>query len=102
MELTCPACNKAGQTGAACQRCGCELSRLQSIAMAAAMRLEAALAALEACDWLSALDEATASWGLHRSPAAARVAFLAAAAGADHRRALSWRERALSAGAGQH
>ena len=93
MPLTCPACNKAGQTAAACQRCGCDLSRLHSIAAAAAGRYAAARRALEESDWSAALTRATESWRLRHSPAAAQLAFLAAAARGDGAATLRWHRR---------
>lgn len=97
MELTCPACNKAAQSGDACARCGGELAPLRSLATAAALRLEAALAALEECDWPAATHHAQDSWKLRHSPAAARVAFLAAAAAGDASGARRWRALAQAA-----
>ncbi len=93
MLLTCPACNKAGQADAACQRCGCDLSRLHATAAAAAVRLAAARTALEDSDWSAALTRAADSWRLRHSPAAAQLAFLAAAAGGDGAATLRWHRR---------
>ena len=64
MPITCPACNKAGQTDAACQRCGCELTHLHEIVAAAATRLARAHAALTNRDWSGALADAEGSWDL--------------------------------------
>jgi hypothetical protein len=96
VPLTCPACNKAGQTDAACQRCGCDLSRLHTIAAAAAGRYAAARRALEDSDWSAALTRATESWRLRHSPAAAQLAFLAAAAGGNGAATLRWQTRAAA------
>ena len=94
MTLVCPACNKANQAAAACERCGCELSRLHEIANAAESRLAAATTALATRDWPGALAEAERSWRLLRCGESARVAFLAAAAAGEGARALRWRDRA--------
>lgn len=96
MSLTCPACNKAAQAEAACVRCGCDLSRLRAVLVAAASRLDAARVSLAARDWPGALADAQRSWRLHHTPEAARVAFCAAAAAGDTARAIAWHERAGS------
>ena len=93
MFLTCPACNKAGQTEAACARCGCDLSRLHTVLEAAASRLAAARASLEERDWPGALAHAERSWHLCHTVEAARVAFLAAAVTGNSTRALAWHRR---------
>jgi hypothetical protein len=94
MAIACPACNKAGQTDAACQRCGCDLTRLHGIVAAAATRLAGAAAALEHRDWPGALAEAERSWRLLHTAESAQLAWVAAAACGDTARALRWRERA--------
>ena len=94
MAITCPACNKAGQTDATCQRCGCDLARLHEIVDAAAGRLVRAHAALAARDWRGALAEAECSWGLLHTAESAQLAWVAAAAAGDTPRALRWRGRA--------
>ncbi len=93
MAIVCPACNKANQTEAACQRCGCDLSRLHEIVEAAASRLGAARAALTDGDWPGALKHAERSWRLCHTVESARVAFLAAGAARDTSSALRWHER---------
>jgi hypothetical protein len=100
VPLTCPACNKAGQTEAACQRCGCDLSRLHTISATAAVRLEDARAALEEFDWSAAQARAAESWRLRHSPEAARLAFLAAVGSGETAATLRWRRRALAATGG--
>ncbi|MGH7946826.1 MAG: hypothetical protein ACREF9_17750 [Opitutaceae bacterium] len=100
MAIVCPACNKAGQAEAVCQRCGCDLSQLHAIVAAAASRLSAAAASLAGCDWPGALVQAERSWRLCHTPASAQVAFLAASAAGAAARALRWRERASAAESG--
>jgi hypothetical protein len=94
MEVTCPACNKGGQTQTACARCGCDLTGLRTVAEAASAAMSAARAALRRTDWSGALDQAEASWQLLHQPNAARLAFLAAAVLRDTAAALRWRRRA--------
>ena len=95
MPIACPACNKANQTEAACQRCGCDLARLHEIRAAAVACLGGATAALTHCDWPAALSAAAHSWRLRHTVESARIAFLAAAAAGDAARALRWRQRAI-------
>jgi len=97
MPLVCPACNKAGQTAATCQRCGCDLSRLHAILKAAASLLRAAVASLANGNRREALTLAQRSWRLHHNSASAQVAFLAAAGVGDTPQALRWREPAAAA-----
>lgn len=94
MPITCPACNKANQSAAACQRCACDLSQLLRIDEAAAERLGAARAAMADGDWAGALARAERSWRLRNCPETASVAFLAAVGAGDTLRALRWRRRA--------
>ena len=94
MPITCPACNKASQSGAACQRCGCDLARLHEIVAAATTHLAGAAAALAARAWSAALAAAGRSWRLRHTAESARIAFLAAAATGDTARAMRWRDRA--------
>ena len=93
MALTCPACNKVGQTEAACARCGGDLSRLHAVLKAAASHLRVAQASLAERDWPGALAHAEQAWRLCHTVEAARVAFLAAAASGNSRPALAWRQR---------
>jgi hypothetical protein len=95
MAIACPACKKADQTETACQRCGCDLTRLHDIVVAAGKRLGAAHTALECRDWAGALTQATRSWRLLHTAESAQVAFLAAAASGESASALRWRERAV-------
>ena len=90
MEIKCPACNKANPHEAVCTRCGCDLLRLRETLQAAAAALGQAQAALHAADWEQALAWARKSWDLRHTPAAARVAFLAAAALGQTAPALGW------------
>jgi hypothetical protein len=94
--IVCPACNKANQTGDACQRCGCDLTQLHEIAAAAVTRLGAARTALAGRDWSTAVMEAERSWRLLHTGESAQLAFLAAAARGDGTLALRWRERAAA------
>ena len=93
MEITCPACNKDGQTEAACSRCGCDLSRLATVLDAAAAALSSARAAFHRLDWSEALRQAEISWQLLHAADPARLAFLAAAGLGDTPAALRWRQR---------
>jgi len=93
MVITCPACNKANQTEAVCQRCGCDLSRLHTIVEFAASRLNAAVTSLAVRDLPEALAQAERSWRLYHTAASARVAFMASAAMGETQRTLRWRER---------
>lgn len=93
MPLTCPACNKAGQTEAACSRCGCDLSRLHVVARSADARLARARMALADLDWATAHAEALAAWRLRHSAAAAEINVLACAAQGRFATAQIWRER---------
>ena len=94
MPITCPTCSKASQSGAVCQRCGCDLARLHQIVEAAATHLDGAAAALAERDWSTALTAARSSWRLRHTAESARIIFLAAAATGDTARALHWRQRA--------
>lgn len=95
MPITCPACNKANQSAAVCQRCACDLSQLQRIDEAATERLGAARAAMAVRDWPGALARAERSWRLRNGPESARVAFVAAVGAGDTLRALRWRRRSV-------
>jgi len=97
MPINCPACGKAGQTEPACQRCGCDLSRLHEIAGAAGARQLAAHRSLANGDWADALRQAEQSWRLCHSAESAQLAFLAAAAVGETACALRWRERGADA-----
>ena len=94
MAIVCPACGKAAQAEAVCQRCGCDLSPLHAVCEAAVSCLGAAHAALSVGNWRGALGLAERSWSLRHAPSSARTAFLAAAAAGDTREALLWRARA--------
>jgi hypothetical protein len=95
MEITCPACNKDGQTEAACSRCGCDLTRLHAVVHAASAAVSAARAALGRADWPEALAQAQTSWQLLHTANAARAAFLAAAVLGETAAALRWRQHAV-------
>ena len=93
MPLTCPACHKANQTASICQRCGCDLSTLQEIEIAAATRFYEAHTALTRSDWPTALALAESSWRLRHRVATARLAYLAAIGCGNFSQAFRWRER---------
>lgn len=94
--MHCPACGKKNieDTDAECARCGCDLSGMQTLLRCAARRLSAAARGIRECGWPAALAEAEQSWRLRHSSDAARLAFVAAAALGDTRRAILWRARA--------
>jgi hypothetical protein len=93
IPLICPACNKPGQAGPACQRCGCDLAALRSVRRAAETCLARARGFLRDRHWDDALGEAESSWALYHSPEAARMAFVLAAALRDTESALRWYQR---------
>jgi hypothetical protein len=90
--VDCPACGKRNIESAAmeCVRCGCDLADLQVTLRCATRRLSAAAKRARECDWPAALAEAEQSWRLRHSAGAARLAFAAAAAMGDSRRAILW------------
>ena len=98
MRLTCPACRKLNEptdlAAATCTRCGCDLSMLGAVRLAAAQSARAALRALRCRDWSLALEHAQHSWSLQNSPEAARLAALACGALGRIEPLLSWRRRA--------
>lgn len=105
VTLACPACGKTDalpdwppRTGdsaglAACDRCGCDLSRLRAIRQTADALLRAAKRSLERRDWEGGLSNATRSWDLAHTADGARVASLAAAALGDAAALERWRRR---------
>jgi hypothetical protein len=95
MALTCPACNKANQTDAICQRCGCDLSGLHAIKRAAEASLGSVRQRLRQRDWAQALAEAEQSWQLCHSDAAAQCAFILSGILGNTAAALCWRQRTL-------
>jgi hypothetical protein len=100
MPLTCPACRKYNQvvsaTSASCLRCGCDLSRLRHVQLAAIEHRRAATQALRLGQWADALDCAERAWWLLQDPRAARLAALASAALGQTETLLTWRHRARS------
>ncbi len=94
ISLVCPACNKPGQTGSACQRCGCDLTALRSVRLAAETCLARARGFLRDRRWDEARREAESSWALYHSPEAAQMAFALTAALRDTESALRWHQRA--------
>lgn len=97
MELACPACRRVNvvrdDTPAVCVRCGCELDALVALARAARGRIEQAREALRAGQVDVAREHAARAWTLHRSPAAAALAALAAACAGDGPAVEPWRAR---------
>jgi hypothetical protein len=67
---------------------------LQALLRCAARRLSAGMEKSQVCDWAAAAEEAELSWRLRNSRNAAQLAFAAAAALGDCRRALIWHARA--------
>lgn len=92
MQLDCPACGKTNDSSndANCLRCGCDLAKLAEILQATLAHLAASVQALQDRQWPEALRHAELGWSLRNSPAAARLAFLAAAALGDTPRAVRW------------
>jgi hypothetical protein len=95
MEISCPACGKTSDVGATttCPRCGCDLAPLVRIVKGALWYMQAAAREMRTGEWESAFEHAERSWSLVRTPRAARLACLAAAALGETRAALSWRSR---------
>lgn len=77
MQVPCPACGKATVSAfvadLACDRCGCDLSRLRDILLAAAARLRLARSALATGEYDAALAYAGESWSLAHNPLCADV-----------------------------
>ncbi|MBX3744091.1 MAG: hypothetical protein KF833_02175 [Verrucomicrobiae bacterium] len=94
MVIRCPACNKTGQAEARCARCGCELTELRRIAVAARVHWRMGMEALRQGVWTEALDRAGRSWAMRHSADAARLGFLAAGAAGDSVAACQWHARA--------
>jgi hypothetical protein len=95
MELKCPACTKVtdlAQTQV-CPRCACDLSALARILEDAQRLLRLAARALRRRDLAQAHWHAQTSWELVHAPAAARLAFLAAAAQGKTDDLLYWHRR---------
>ena len=99
MALRCPACGKqnSDEAATACARCGADLAELEAILDYAAWHLIESSAQFRARDWETAFWHAEQSWKLRHSDAAARMAFLAAAAVGDTASALQWLPRAQGA-----
>ncbi|MEX2382813.1 MAG: hypothetical protein WD490_10545 [Opitutales bacterium] len=97
-SLSCPSCRKAVATPSdreqlLCGRCGCDLTELAALARAAEVKLKRAKRAIEASRPAEALYLATASWRLRRTPAAAKLACIAATASGHPRIAFDWIRR---------
>ena len=100
MRLECPACGKTNETesSVACSRCGCDLGRLEQARQAALWRLRAAAQALRERRWADAMRHAEIGWSLRHTALATRLAFLAAIALRDTRRAVHWQQAANANG----
>jgi len=98
MALACPACRKLNEffdsTSSPCTQCGCDLSRLRAVGLAAAQSQNAAAISLRFRDWPGALKHAERSWSLLNTTQAARLAALAGAALGQSEALLVWRRRA--------
>ena len=95
MEITCPACKKANQTGDKCLRCGCDLSILRQIREAATYELGRAARQLRNNNGQVALEHAKRSWSLKNSASAARTAFMACLLMEKFDEATQWYARLL-------
>ena len=95
MQILCPACGKIAVSAAVptCDRCGCDLSMLRDIRLAANALLREAKFALADGDGQDALAYATRSWTLVHSAVTANVACLAAAVLGDSALLARWRRR---------
>lgn len=95
MQIICPACGKIALSAVVhtCDRCGCDLSTLRDIRLAANALLREAKFALADGDGHDALAYATRSWTLVHSAVTASVACLAAAALGDPALLARWRRR---------
>jgi hypothetical protein len=90
MNIDCPACGKKNNGSPECIRCGCELEVLRNIAIAADRALDRGRQCLVQGEATAAAAEAMRSWQLKKSPAAARLAFLAYLAIGDFTKASQW------------
>lgn len=77
MALNCPACRRPNENSDTCARCGADLTALQRVRAAAQALLARGRRLLKQGRGSEALGCATLSWRLKKSPAAARLAFLA-------------------------
>jgi hypothetical protein len=77
MALNCPACKRPNDAGDTCARCGADLTALNRVRAAARAQLARGRQLLQQGRGGEALGCATLSWRLKKSPAAARLAFLA-------------------------
>ncbi len=95
MQINCPACGKSVVSAAVhtCDRCGCDLSTLRDIRLAAIALLREAKLALADGDGHDALAYATRSWTLVHSAVTANVACLAAAVLGEPALLARWRRR---------
>ena len=93
--LQCPVCGKPNQTADRCRRCGGDLNSLRNIQLAGKFNLVGGIKALKDGDGPLALQRFERSWTLVHSSAAARGAFIAAAAVRDTKTALLWRSRII-------
>ena len=95
MEITCPACKKANQSGDKCLRCGCDLSMLRQIREAATRELGKAAGQLRNNNGQMALKHAKRSWKLKNSASAAKTAFMACLLMKKFDEATQWYSRLL-------
>ena len=95
MEIKCPACRKINylENQVICQRCGCDLTRLQQIEIWACDYLTQGQAFLIRNDWKSAFNLARQSWNMHHSKNSALMAILAAIGMHDTMEILRWQKR---------
>jgi hypothetical protein len=77
MALHCPACRRPNDGSETCARCGADLTALQRLQAAAQAQLAKGRRLLRQGRGGEALASATLSWRLKKSPAAARLAFMA-------------------------
>lgn len=96
IEIPCPSCRKAATIPLPppdvfdCPRCRCELAALARLRADAAALLSRSRAALRRGAHDQALADASGSWDLFHSSAAASVAFLAATLGGDAPECIAW------------
>ena len=93
-RIDCPACRKPAASGDEyCRRCGCDLGLLQEINRAAAGHYSQGCKLLATGNASTALEAAQAAWRLRRTPAIARLAWLAALMAENYYAADIWWQR---------
>ncbi|HEY5892129.1 MAG TPA: hypothetical protein VIT91_02765 [Chthoniobacterales bacterium] len=80
MTIRCPACGKSSDAAEQCPRCGCELTALREVSVAAAWHRTQACVNLAEHHMEAALRHAAISWDLRHTLEAARIAVAAAVA----------------------